>query len=367
MSIGLRIKQFIDYKKISFREFDKKSSIGNGYSKKIINGENSPSVNIVDNIIQGFPDLNKNWLLTGEGEMIKKDFWSEIEVRFSLLIDLLKIDEKEFYSSINYEYILNNNINEEIITKTLKTYKNVSKNWILNGIEPIYKYSKTLYIEDFLNELKIDKETFFKGIKINNHNIYDLKSDLYTLTNLFEKIYDTYSIDIYSYINNFYYPLDNLSIFSEPQENYGKPKPNTLKTKGVPIYNVEFNAGLLPLSTEYVHFDEFIIGYCDFPEVQGADLITKMRGNSMTGVLENGDWISFRKLNSLSVINYGHIFGIITNDKVPLIKYVRKGPTDDILILKSHNPAFDDIELPKSEILAMFMVIDKVQITALAN
>lgn len=160
--------------------------------------------------------------------------------------------------------------------------------------------------------------------------------------------------------------IDN-NLVSEPQEHYGNPKPNTLKTKGVPIYNVEFNAGLLPLSTEYVHFDEFIIGYCDFPEVQGADLITKMRGNSMTGVLENGDWISFRKLNSLSVINYGHIFGIITNDKVPLIKYVRKGPNEDILILKSHNPAFDDIELPKSEILAMFMVIDKVQITALAN
>lgn len=85
MSIGKRLSQFIDYKKVSFREFDKKCDIGNGYSKKIINGDNSPSLNIVDKVIHAYPELSKNWLLTGEGKMIRSNVYLELEKPISIV------------------------------------------------------------------------------------------------------------------------------------------------------------------------------------------------------------------------------------------------------------------------------------------
>lgn len=67
-SVKHRIKQFIEYKGISVREFERVCGLSNGY----VNGITQTIMpNKVSAISLHFPELNTGWLLTGEGEMLK--------------------------------------------------------------------------------------------------------------------------------------------------------------------------------------------------------------------------------------------------------------------------------------------------------
>lgn len=64
-----RIKLFIEYKKISIREFERSCGLSNGY----INGITQTIMpNKLSDISQRYPDLNAGRLLTGEGEMLRE-------------------------------------------------------------------------------------------------------------------------------------------------------------------------------------------------------------------------------------------------------------------------------------------------------
>lgn len=62
-----RIKVFISHKGFSINAFEKKCGLSTGY---IGNMRKSLSPEKLMSIIQNFPDLNRDWLLYGEGEML---------------------------------------------------------------------------------------------------------------------------------------------------------------------------------------------------------------------------------------------------------------------------------------------------------
>lgn len=66
-SVKERLKAYIEYKKISVRSFENQCGLSYGYV-------NNMRVSIQPAKLKGistqFPDLNKSWLLTGEGEML---------------------------------------------------------------------------------------------------------------------------------------------------------------------------------------------------------------------------------------------------------------------------------------------------------
>ena len=68
MTVKERLMQFIDFKGISIREFERRADLSNGYIKSL---RKSPTVDKMQNIIRAYPDLNQQWLLTGEGNMLK--------------------------------------------------------------------------------------------------------------------------------------------------------------------------------------------------------------------------------------------------------------------------------------------------------
>ena len=64
-----RIKQFIMFKNISTREFERQVGVSYGF---IGNMSKSTSPEKITKISHCFPDLNIAWLLTGQGEMLKQ-------------------------------------------------------------------------------------------------------------------------------------------------------------------------------------------------------------------------------------------------------------------------------------------------------
>ena len=64
-----RILQFIEYKKISKNKFYKETGLSNG----ILDKQGGISSDSLEKIYCVYPEINLDWLLTGKGEMFKKE------------------------------------------------------------------------------------------------------------------------------------------------------------------------------------------------------------------------------------------------------------------------------------------------------
>lgn len=67
MTIKERIEKFISYKGIRRSVFEKTCGLSNGYTRNL---KESPSVSKIEDILTAYPELNRVWLLSGEGEML---------------------------------------------------------------------------------------------------------------------------------------------------------------------------------------------------------------------------------------------------------------------------------------------------------
>lgn len=65
--------EFIKYAGLSARQFDISIGAGNGYTLRMKKNNASIGSDVIESIIRIYPQLNVEWLLTGEGEMLKKD------------------------------------------------------------------------------------------------------------------------------------------------------------------------------------------------------------------------------------------------------------------------------------------------------
>lgn len=93
-----RIKQFIDYKGLTIRGFEMTVGFSNGaFASQLKNGK-TIGVDKLENILNTYPEINANWLLTGNGKMLlgKVSILKEPEQEYKLseaekdLIQVLK-------------------------------------------------------------------------------------------------------------------------------------------------------------------------------------------------------------------------------------------------------------------------------------
>lgn len=74
-SIAERIELLIKALGYNKRTFSKAIGLGNDVTVgRIINEQREPSYKILNSIISAFDDLNAQWLISGEGEMFRKDY-----------------------------------------------------------------------------------------------------------------------------------------------------------------------------------------------------------------------------------------------------------------------------------------------------
>lgn len=67
-----RLVQLIDFLGMSIREFEREISVGEGLINKIIVRKSSPKVEVVEKIVEKFPQISLEWLVLGKGEILKK-------------------------------------------------------------------------------------------------------------------------------------------------------------------------------------------------------------------------------------------------------------------------------------------------------
>lgn len=137
--------------------------------------------------------------------------------------------------------------------------------------------------------------------------------------------------------------LENVEIMSAPTDG------------ATPIYNLDATCGTDGRSIEFLQ--EHIIGYVSMPNVSKSASIVRANGDSMTPAINDGDFIAVREVTDFDDIFYGQIYLVITAQN-RMVKYVRRYEPDEenYVLLKSENPNYDDIKMPKKRIIKMFMV-----------
>lgn len=69
-SVKHRLLKYIEFKGLTKASFQKAAGLSNGYLDKL---RQSPSPDKIEQISNAYPDLNRVWLLTGEGDMLIQD------------------------------------------------------------------------------------------------------------------------------------------------------------------------------------------------------------------------------------------------------------------------------------------------------
>jgi len=72
-----RLQQFLDRKKLTPAHFAEIVGVQRSGISHILSGRNNPSLDFIQKMIDKFPDLNIEWLITGKGDMFKGDIFKE--------------------------------------------------------------------------------------------------------------------------------------------------------------------------------------------------------------------------------------------------------------------------------------------------
>ncbi len=125
-------------------------------------------------------------------------------------------------------------------------------------------------------------------------------------------------------------------------------------SQGVPVYDIDVTAGTMPRSRMFT--DDQIVGSIDLPDMVNQNCrIVKVSGDSMMPVIQPGDYIAVKELSNIHQIFWGQIYVILLDD-YRLVKYVRRHPDPNMVILRSANPAYDDMEIYRNEIRDLMFV-----------
>lgn len=296
-----RLDQYMKFKGINDNQVTVNAALSVGLIGNARRGTHDLGKKAVDKILNFYQDINRAWLLTGEGEMLSCH-GNVPEDRKPALIRILEILLKNGVSLQEFdrrtgkhfgEFFFNNAIkcpwdNEKAIREwadlVVKSFPDYSLDWIMTGKEK----TRTDIIP---------VQTF------------PLKTDLQV----------------------------------ELQE--------------VPLYDLTATAGLVAIFNNVLPDPVDHLRIPNLPPVDGA---IYARGDSMSPLIASGDIVIFKKveLHPDNII-WGSIYIIsytLDGDDFTVLKYVRHSSKDGYIRLESFNPRFDPQDIPSSSITALALV-----------
>lgn len=92
-----------------------------------------------------------------------------------------------------------------------------------------------------------------------------------------------------------------------------------------------------------------VYGYAD------CEMASDVFGDSMSPRINSGDIVLCKEVKSTDLITFGETYLIVTLPE-PVVRYIKNSPAEDILKLGAENPRFEDYEVKRSEILALYRV-----------
>ena len=183
MSKAQRIQEIIDYYGMSYNSFAISLGMLNGTSiKRIVDDNRNPQNQTLQKILNAYPEVNQEWLITGKGEIIKgeKSLSNEedLTVTAKQIIDRLEFDkgyydnklkeDRKHYASERQE------MNDESIAKLLKGFQELEKKVEHYAVSASTKVVETL-IKGMAEQNKMLLDGF-KKIQLVESDLEDIKT-----------------------------------------------------------------------------------------------------------------------------------------------------------------------------------------------
>lgn len=92
MSVKERVKKYAKYSKITVKAFEESIDSSNGYVNAI---SKSIGIDKISLIIEKYSNLNIEWLLTGKGDMLKKEIKSNPDTDYMIELQKHRITSLE--------------------------------------------------------------------------------------------------------------------------------------------------------------------------------------------------------------------------------------------------------------------------------
>lgn len=152
-------------------------------------------------------------------------------------------------------------------------------------------------------------------------------------------------------INSYNIGKTDIDEFKEPETNYKK----------VPYIGQEISAtasmamsDAMPINTDT---------YVRLPMFTRAEYILPVRGHSMKGYIDHGDFIAVRRITNIELIIYGEPYVIITREtNMRTVKFVNMHEDESKLWLSPYNTEqFNSQPILKTDILEMYVVLGKLK------
>ena len=121
-----------------------------------------------------------------------------------------------------------------------------------------------------------------------------------------------------------------------------------------PVYDVDVTAGSSSGRSE-LFSSENIVGWVNLPNMSPDCRIVRISGDSMSPVIQDGDFVAVRELSNLSQIFWGQIY-VVKLDDFRMVKYVRRHTDPNMVVLRSENPNYDDMDVRRADIHEMLLV-----------
>lgn len=124
--------------------------------------------------------------------------------------------------------------------------------------------------------------------------------------------------------------------------------------RAIPVYDIDVTAGCRPL--ERMLTDDQVAGYVDLPRLNPDTVIVRVTGHSMEPTIMDGGFIAIRPIRAKSNIFWGQTYLVMLED-YRMVKILRRHPSNpDMVILHSENPEYDDMDVERADIQALFLV-----------
>ncbi|ROS88574.1 XRE family transcriptional regulator [uncultured Duncaniella sp.] len=120
-----------------------------------------------------------------------------------------------------------------------------------------------------------------------------------------------------------------------------------------PVYDLDVTAGCSSLDALFGEIRP--IGAIDIPGIPPGCHILKVRGDSMMPRIVNGGYVAIRKISDMRNIFWGQIY-VVDLPEFRMVKYLRRHPDPSMVILHSDNPAYDDMDVARSDIRSLYVV-----------
>lgn len=126
------------------------------------------------------------------------------------------------------------------------------------------------------------------------------------------------------------------------------------RSAATPVYDVDVSGGMTSGPGE-LFAAENIVGWVSLPNMSPNCRIVRVSGDSMSPVIMDGDYLAVRELSNLNQIYWGQIY-VVQLDDYRVVKYVRRHTDPNIVVLRSENANYDDMDIRRCDIRAMLLV-----------